>query len=216
MSASLTLELSNYQIRESKIQSPVAPAVVPLRAELVSHELLSRIAQGEQEALAALFDRTSRIVFGLAHRILRNEAEAEEAMLDVFLYVWRRARDFDTNRGNPTSWLLMVARSRVIDRVRSNKLRREREDPLDEFQFFAEGCNPEEHSIAGQIGGRVRRALEQLPWEQRQALELAYFQGLSQSEIARQLETPLGTIKTRVRQGILRLRHRMGEALVAG
>lgn len=182
----------------------------PQRKELVSHDLLQRIARGDETALSALYDRASRVVFGMAQRILRNEAEAEEIVLEVFLQVWRKAGDFDPDRGAPTGWLLMVTRSRVIDRVRANKLKREREQPLEGIEEPANGDNPEAQFATGQLFARVREGLVQLPWEQRQAIEMAYLQGFSQSEIADRLRIPLGTIKTRIRTGMQRIQNLMG------
>jgi RNA polymerase sigma-70 factor (ECF subfamily) len=212
MATTLTLQLPGYGLERSPAKSSEAPACEPGRPELASCEILSRIAGGDQQALAALYDRANRVIFGMAYRILQNDAEAEEAMLDIFMCVWRKAGDFDPSRGTPTAWLLMMARSRVIDWVRSNKIRRDREEPLDEIEFFADGNNPEEHSANQQLGSRLRDAMTQLSWEQRQVIEMAFFQGFSHSEIASKLRTPLGTIKTRIRTGMRQLRQRV-EAL---
>jgi RNA polymerase sigma-70 factor (ECF subfamily) len=206
------------QVFEEQGRVPVSIAedhefgVAP-RPELISRDLLRRIGGGDEKALGLAYERASRVVFGVALRMLRNEAEAEEVVVDVFLQVWRKAADFDPDRGSPTSWLLMIARSRVIDRFRSNRLRR-CEQTLDEFELPASGHGPQENSAIKQVGRRVRAALEQLPCEQQKAIELAYFEGMSHSEIAHKVGAPLGTIKTRIRLAMLRLRELLGSELL--
>jgi RNA polymerase sigma-70 factor, ECF subfamily len=183
------------------------------RAELISRDLLHRIRAGDEKALDLAYERASRVVFGVGLRMLRDKAEVEEVVVDVFLQVWRKAVDFDPDRGSPTSWLLMIARSRVIDRLRSNRLRR-CEQTLDEFELPALGNGPHENSAVKQVGRKVHAALAQLPWEQQKAIELAYFEGMSHSEIADKVGAPLGTIKTRIRLAMFRLRELLGSELL--
>jgi len=171
--------------------------------------LVRRCAGGEQAALSSLYDETSRYVYGLALRILRDEADAEEVTIDVYSQVWRSAAAFAAQRGSVLSWLVTIARSRAIDRLRTQgaKLRR-KEDSLD-AQVHAPvdaGHTPEDSAALVQERKRVREALDQLPPEQRELLELAYYSGLSHSELADRLGQPLGTVKTRIRLGMMRLR----------
>ena len=176
-------------------------------AQVLLNECIRRTATGEEQALAALYDQTSHLVFGLALRILEDTADAEEVTLDVYTQVWKSARDFDPRRGNAMAWLIMLTRSRAIDRLRSGAGRKEREEPLQwipEIPSSAE-C-PEQASILSQRQRWVRAALEALPPEQREAIELAFFSGLSHAELAARLGQPLGTVKTRIRLGMMKLR----------
>jgi RNA polymerase sigma-70 factor (ECF subfamily) len=163
--------------------------------------LLLRIAQRDEEALRTLYGATCRQVHTLALRILRDHQLAEEATADVYLQVWLRAKAFDPHRGDPRIWLMTMTRSRAIDRLRS----RDADDSagrnlLEEAWAVAPG--PARHAEREV----VQRALAELPVPQRHALELAYFQGLTQIEIATRLNEPLGTIKTRTRLALRRLR----------
>ncbi len=168
---------------------------------------LEAIRAGEQDALARLYDESSRLVFSLALRILGNSADAEEVTLDVYTQVWREARNFDAERGNAVTWLTMLARSRAIDRLRSRLARTGREEPMPEYAEFEDAApRPDEAGEADQQRRRVAKALAMLPPEQRQVIELAYYSGLSQTELAARLGQPLGTVKTRVRLGMMKLR----------
>lgn len=179
-------------------------------------ELVKRIATGDQHALAALYDRTNRIVFGLLLRILRDTAAAEEVLLDVYTQVWRQAATYSERRGTPLAWLTTIARSRAIDRLRSTRLEKQRSEPLDVLSAHASSaCSIEEDMVTRELGGRVRAALAALSPEQREVIELAYYGGLSHSEIAMQTGQPLGTVKTRTRLGMMRLRE-MLETLYRG
>ena len=169
--------------------------------------LLERTAGGDEPSFAALYDATSRRVFGLALQILGDRSAAEEATLEVFTYLWRRAVIFDPGRGAAMTWILSVARSKSIDLLRSRTRRKERESPLDTIadpRDLAPG--PEAMSATSQQSHKVKRALASLPKEQREAIETAYFAGLSHSEAAAALGEPLGTIKTRIRTGLSSLR----------
>jgi RNA polymerase sigma-70 factor (ECF subfamily) len=166
-------------------------------------------AAGNTRALAGLYDESCSLVYGIALRILRNEADAEEVTSDVYLQVWRSASDFDDKRGSVNAWLTMLARSRSIDRLRS-RARARREEALDTLTDLPSGTEtPESASWLGQQRARVRKALESLSPEQREAIEMAYFSGLTQSELAAKLQQPLGTIKTRIRLGMIKLRERL-------
>ena len=186
---------------------------MPLRSEpaqVSDVELLQAIARRDELALGLLFDRYRLILFGLLVRILNSRPEAEDILQEVFLQVWRRAADFDEQRGRPFTWLVTLARSRAIDRLRM-LASRERlvasaaRDVSDEASdAVLDAFRSEQREI-------VAGALAELPEEQRRALMLAYFEGLTQSEIATRLGTPLGTVKTRMRSGMIKLRELLGD-----
>jgi RNA polymerase sigma-70 factor (ECF subfamily) len=168
---------------------------------------IERMAHGDQEALAALYDTTSPMVHGLAVKILRDERAAEDVMIDVYLQAFRRASSYDPERGSPMAWLFTLARSRAIDLLRTDAQRRVRELPLATIERAqATAADPAESTLAGESQRAVRAALATLPPAQRRAIELAYYTGMSHSEIAKALGEPLGTIKTRIRRGMLALR----------
>ena len=169
--------------------------------------LIRRVANGDQPALAALYDATNRLVFGLILRIVSDRATAEEVLLDVYTQVWRQAATYDTGRGAPLAWMMTIARSRAIDRLRSGKREVQNKEPLDSIgEVSGGGVSPEEASVFSERGRLVRTALGALVPEQREVIELAYYSGLSHSEIALKLGQPLGTVKTRTRLGMIKLR----------
>jgi RNA polymerase sigma-70 factor (ECF subfamily) len=168
-------------------------------------ELLKAIAAQDEAALAQLYDRYRAILFGLLMRILNNREEAEDVLQELFLQVWRRAADFDENRGRPFTWLVTMARSRGIDRLRAlaSRERVANEGARDEAEAVSDAASD---AFRSEQRGFVTNALAQLPDEQKGPLMLAYFDGLTQSEIATRLGAPLGTVKTRMRTGLMRLR----------
>jgi RNA polymerase sigma-70 factor (ECF subfamily) len=174
------------------------------------HEFLARVAQGDRDAFAALYDSTSALVYSLVIRIVGNRADAEEVTLDVYLQVWRDARRFDSVRGGVRSWLAMLARSRALDRRRSQASQQSRVTETVEEERASEAPTPEALSALSQHRRAVAEAMSALPKEQREVINLAYFDGLSQTEMAEQLGLPLGTVKTRVRLGMMRLRDLIG------
>jgi RNA polymerase sigma-70 factor, ECF subfamily len=167
---------------------------------------IERIANQEQEALAEFYDATRRQVFGLLLRILNDEGEAEEVLMDVYMQVWRQARNYDLKRGAPQAWVTTIARSRAIDRLRSGKHEVRLKEPLDTSRVAASGTGGLEMIADAERRKFVGLAMAALPEEQRNVIELAYFQGMSQTEIALKLEQPLGTVKTRTRLGMAKLR----------
>lgn len=170
-------------------------------------QLIAQTAQGDQAALAAFYDRTSPQVYGLVYKILDNREAAEEVTLDVYTQVWRQAHTYDQTRGTPGGWLMTLARTRAIDRFRAGAAERGRIQSLDAVDFFVSDGKTPEQDLAGQERRRyVQQALALLTAEQREAIALAYFYGLSQSEIADKLTLPLGTVKTRMRLGMIKLR----------
>lgn len=174
--------------------------------------LMEEVAAGDEGALGALYDSTSRRVFGLVLNILRDHHAAQEVTLDVYTRVWQQARRFDASRGSAEAWLLTLAHNQAIDRQRSLRRRAARESPLEpEFDLPDPQPDPEAASSDADLALRVRRALRSIPEEQRRAIVAAYFDGLSHTEVAEALGQPLGTIKTRIRSGLLALRR----ALVA-
>ncbi len=169
--------------------------------------LIKRVAEGDQTALATLYDTTSRVVFGLILRILNDRSTAEEVLLDVYTQVWRQAALYDRSRGAPLAWLMTIARSRAIDRFRSGRLDQQAREPLDNLlDLSAATPTPEETTALSERQRLVKSALNMLSPEQREVIELAYYSGLSHSEIALKLGQPLGTVKTRTRLGMMKLR----------
>ncbi len=169
--------------------------------------LIRRVARHDEAALGAFYDATSPLVYGVALRILRDVATAEEVTADVYTQVWRRASTYAPERGTPSAWLLMLTRSRAIDRLRAGARMLRRTAPLEEAAPIATGLpNPEEESVLAERRRLVRKALEELSRAQREAIELAFFSGLTHSQIAARLQQPLGTVKTRIRDGMMQLR----------
>ena len=168
-------------------------------------ELLKAIAAKDDGALGRLYDGYRLILFGVLMRILNSREEAEDVLQEVFLQVWRRAGDFDENRGRPFTWLVTLARSRGIDRLRS-LASRERVAMAGANEASEEVSDAATDAIRSEQRGVVNDALSQLPEDQKRPLMLAYFDGLTQSEIAMQLGAPLGTVKTRMRSGMMKLR----------
>jgi RNA polymerase sigma-70 factor (ECF subfamily) len=190
--------------RAEKLPSETAEHEIG-EAKLAS--LVARIAEGNETALAALYDATNRGVMALAVRILRDEDHAEEVLLDVYMQVWRRAAEYSAARGKPSAWLLTIARTRAIDRLRAKRSRSAREEPIgDQLDAVASADDPEAASARNEGRQRVLAAIATLPAEQKRAIELAFFPGLSHAEIAAKLGEPLGTVKTRIRLGMMKLR----------
>ena len=177
----------------------------PERAQDNDVELLRAIAAKDEASLALLYDRYRVILFGLLMRILNNREEAEDVLQEVFLQVWRKAADFDENRGRPFTWLVTLGRSRGIDRLRTLAAR-DRVAEAGAREASEEISDAATDAFKSEQRGLVKNALAQLPDEQKRAIILAYFDGLSQSEIATRLGTPLGTVKTRMRTGLIKLR----------
>jgi RNA polymerase sigma-70 factor, ECF subfamily len=164
-----------------------------------------RVIAADQDALASLYDATNHLVYGMALHILGNPADAEEVTLDIYTQVWRGASGFDERRGSVLAWLMTMARSRSIDRLRSIASRSRREEPLTERP----GATASQPSGQPGIQREVEAALSALAPEQREAIELAYWYGYSHAELAGWLGQPLGTIKTRIRLGMMKLRSQL-------
>ncbi len=184
--------------------------------ELLSDsEIVGMIAAGKEEALAALYDRHAARLYGLALRILKDQSQAEEALQDTFLSVWKNAQRFDKHIGDPLAWMMIMCRNRSIDRLRSKERSRTRSAALSEgslqikLEWHAQ--HPLEAINLDEQRTRVVRAMMKLPDDQRLPIEMAFFDGLTQSEIAHALNLPLGTIKTRIRLGMQKLKSLLQE-----
>ena len=177
-------------------------------AHLSDEALVALAARSEQAALAELYDRYGRAAYGLALRVLRDQALAEDAVQDAFLSVWRTAPRFVPERGAASTWILTLVHRRAVDVVRREQ--RRRADPLDRVPEQGGGAVDEEAWVRLQRE-RVQAALNELPDQQREALELAYYGGFTQSELAERLGQPIGTIKSRMFTGLARLRELLGE-----
>ena len=191
------------------------PPVVP--GSESSAALLAAIAAGDRDAFSRFYDLAAPMAFGLIRRVLRDPEAAAEVLQEVFWQVWQEAPQYDPKRGSPEAWLVMRAKTRAIDRLRSMR-RRDRTfvAPLDESIARAEDGEAENPAVVAEDRGLVQAALAQLPEAQRRVIELAFFEGLTQSEIATRLGEPLGTVKTRARLGLERLRGALrGEKLSA-
>lgn len=197
--------------KPSAAASPPGPGAaggVPTVAERAIL-LVERLAARDDQALGELYDLFGATLYALALRIVRVPGDAEEITQEAFLYAWERAATFDAHRAGVATWLGTLVRSRAIDRLRSQQSQARRREGLALQVAVAEGAPrrlPDDDAALNETGRQVRAALESLPAEQREVLEIAYFEGLSQSEIAERLAAPLGTVKTRMRQGMIKLK----------
>lgn len=173
------------------------------------HHLVRSVAAGSAEALSRLYDRYAPIVFGLARRILVRLEDAEEVVQDVFAQIWRDAARYEHGRATVAGWVVMLARTRSIDRLRARKARPDQNagvEPDVTPQLASRDRSPEQVTISEQDAREVRSALTSLPEPQRSLVELAYYEGLTHSEIAEKTGVPLGTVKTRLRTAMTTLR----------
>ncbi len=172
-------------------------------------ELLAAVRLGDRDAFHALYQRFAAEVLALCQRILHSPDDAEDALAEVFWEVWQRRERYDAARGGARTYLMTLGRSRAIDRLRSRAARPEMKlkQPTDDAeQLAASGLAPDQSAEIGELRGRVAEALSELNARQRQAMELAYYEGLSHQQIADRLAAPLGTVKTHIRQGLAKLR----------
>ncbi len=186
------------------------PAGATPAGEPADLELVERVRQGDQAALDLLYKRYSSPVYSLVWRILQSPEEAEDVALDVFWQVWRQADRYDPARGAPPAWIFTLARSRAIDRLRARNRREDRNVSIDDPELnidpLDENAAPDEVVSFRQSRDAVRAAMAKLSTVQREAVELAFLRGMTHVEIAEKLGQPLGTVKTRIRQGLIRLR----------
>src|SRR5215471_3644373 len=178
---------------------------IPVPADqTIAVNLIQKVANQDRDAFSQLYDRFSSLVFTLAMRMLKVRSDAEDLLQEVFVQVWRQAGNYSAERGSPEAWIINIARSRAIDKIRSTR-RMERSFVLTDDPARAESRDTVESAMGGsEVRLTVNSALANLPEAQRKVLELAYFDGLTQTEIADRLAEPLGTIKTRMRSGIQR------------
>jgi RNA polymerase sigma-70 factor (ECF subfamily) len=165
--------------------------------------LIARIVSRDQSALGELYDRHSRLLFGLILRIVRERGDAEEVLQEVFVQAWSRADSYNAALGSPVGWLIGIARNRAVDRLRSNTVRLRAEGQAMPAPAVE---TPEAQTSLNELQREIRGALASLPDDQRELIEQAYFEGLTQSELAKRFRLPLGTVKTRVRSGLQGLR----------
>jgi RNA polymerase sigma-70 factor (ECF subfamily) len=178
---------------------------------LSDHALLALIARGDRDAFARLYDRYGQAAYSLALRVVRDRELAADVVQDAFLAVWNQASTFDANRGQPSSWILTVTHHRAVDVVRREN--RRRADSIDEARDGADPAAPvDEQAWIGVVGEQVRAALRTLPDQQREVIELAYFAGYSQSELAERLALPIGTVKSRTFAAMKQLREALAAA----
>jgi RNA polymerase sigma-70 factor (ECF subfamily) len=182
--------------------------------ELTDEALLSRIARGDAEALGMLYDRYNRLAIGVAYRVLGEHGASEDTVQEAFLSVWRRVDSFDPARGTVRSWLLTIVRNGAVDRRRGRHGRALQDTTLEDvaFKLATDGEQTFDIVAASVEAEHVREALNMLPPEQREAIELAYFGGLTHQEIAARTGAPLGTIKGRMRLGLHKMRQLIGDA----
>lgn len=177
-------------------------------------EVVNDIAHGSEDALSLLYDRYVRIIYSLALAILKDTRDAEEIVQEVFLQVWRRASSFDARRSSVYKWIMTLTRSRAIDKTRAKNFAQHRnlETGLEHLERFNASPPTQLDAVAVlQRAERFKEIFEKIPPEQRDVLRLAYYQGYTQSEIARELDLPLGTVKTRLRQAMIKLQGLLSE-----
>jgi RNA polymerase sigma-70 factor (ECF subfamily) len=177
---------------------------------MIDPNLLALVAKGDQQAFSQLYDHSSTLLFTLAVRILGNREEAAELLQDVYLEVWRKVSRYDVGRGTPVAWLITLTKSRAIDRLRARATRGYRATNSLEAGTAMQVADPSPSPLETQANQELRlavgTAVAGLPQAQQQAIELAYYEGLSHAEIAQRLNQPLGTVKTRIKLGMSKLR----------
>lgn len=179
-------------------------------AEITAEELLVRVADGDRVAFSDLYDRLSPRVFGLVKRLLRDHSQSEEVTQEVFLELWQSAGRYEARRGSATGWILTMTHRRAVDRIRASQASRDRD-----LRIGVRDWEPDLDTVAENVeitmeNERVKRAMGRLTDLQRQAVVLSYYGGYSHSEVAEMLHIPVGTVKTRLRDGMIRLRDEMG------
>jgi RNA polymerase sigma-70 factor (ECF subfamily) len=174
-------------------------------------ELLRQIAGGDRAAFAEFYDRHSALMFSVASKILKDASEAEDVLQEAFLQIWEKAGKFDPKLGKASSWAAILVRNKAVDKIRASQRRwRLAEEAGTAHAIAEEAADTVNDSLQGHEQARlIQSAIVGLPGEQRQAIELAYFSGLTQDEISKKLNTPLGTIKARIRRGLLKLRDQL-------
>ena len=198
-----------------------APAFVtadrlePTMWDTAESEMLARVAHGDTEAFGEVYDRFAGPMFSLAMRILRDGAAAEDAVQEAFVHIWEKASTFNAALGKPMTWAVTLVRNRAIERLRSSVRQEKLAEAVACEVDVAEPALPaaDDVLVGSETARQVRAALARVPVEQRQAIEMAYFGGLTQIEIATALNVPLGTVKARIRRGMLLMRESFGREL---
>jgi RNA polymerase sigma-70 factor (ECF subfamily) len=190
---------------------------MPDERQQADNHLVQRVAQGDKQAFGELYDRFSRPLYATALRVVRDPTEAQDIVHDTFVALWEKAGTFETNRGNAFAWAVTLVRNRAIDRVR---MRRRRADLISAsapsdlgYEENISGPTADDHAALGDQASAVRAAVSTLPPDQKRALELAFFGGFSQQQIAEKLSEPLGTVKARIRRALLKLRDSLARRL---
>jgi RNA polymerase sigma-70 factor (ECF subfamily) len=171
--------------------------------------LIASVANGDRAAFASLYDALSPTIFGVVRRVLRDPSQAEEVTQEVFVEIWKQATRFDAERGSVRTWAVTIAHRRAVDRVRSEQSHRERQVTVGAASLEVPP-SPEDDAVEAEDRQRARAAMDRLPAAQREALELAFYDGLTHVQISEHLGVALGTVKTRIRDGLIRLRTTMG------
>jgi len=179
---------------------------------LTQDQLLSLVAQGDQAAFAKLYDQMAPRVLGLVRRLLRDHAQSEEVTQEIFLEIWQNATRYDSSKGGASTWIMTMSHRRAVDRVRASQSSRDRDTRIGIRDYDADYDNVSETVQTRIEHERVEKAMQRLTELQRQAVSLAYYGGYSHSEVANLLSVPIGTVKTRLRDGMIRLRDELGVA----
>lgn len=178
-------------------------------------ELMKRIQARDDDALEELYDLYKRLLFGMVISIVKKREEAEDLLQEIFVKIWNKADSFDPERGNVYSWIVTLARNSAIDRIRSKgyKTQKKQSESIHNPSFSLEGdkYDPMETTIFSDRAELVKKALDKIPEKQNKVIKIAYYRGMTQSEIADHLDIPLGTVKTRTRQGMMKLKRILGE-----
>ena len=195
-------------VPEGELASPSGTSMASANENLVG--LLAACSLGDEAAFAKLYDATSTRLFGLVLRIVRDRAQSEEVTQDAYLDIWRNSARFDPGRGSALSWLMTIGHRKAVDRVRSAEAARRRDTTYQARDQAVPFDQTVEQAHSNLDAQRVHRALDSLTGAQRGAIELAYFGGYTHREVAAMLDLPLGTAKTRIRDGLIRLRDTLG------
>jgi RNA polymerase sigma-70 factor (ECF subfamily) len=204
-------------LHERMTPSASPPSPPPEERQRIDALLVQRVAVGDRQAFTELYDRFSGPLYGTALRVLRDPAEAQDVVHDAFVTLWEKAGTFETSRGSAFSWAITLVRNRAIDRVRMRRRRAEllADSSPSDLGYVEDSADSSagDSAALGDDARAVRAAVATLPIEQQRALELAFFGGLTQEQIAQKLSEPLGTVKARIRRGLLKLRDALAQKL---
>ncbi|HEX4057402.1 MAG TPA: sigma-70 family RNA polymerase sigma factor [Galbitalea sp.] len=198
------LELVTSEFEKDSDQDEIVPIGL--------NDYLGRVAEGDQDAFGQLYDQCAGRVFGLVRRLLKDAAQSEEVTQEIFLEVWQNAKRYDPTKGSAVTWILTMAHRRAVDRIRSSQSTRVRDQKIGLRDLETQYDSVSESVEIRVEHERVGEALQRLTELQRQAVTLAYYGGYSHSEVAQMLKVPIGTVKTRLRDGMIRLRDELGVA----